>query len=188
MLTLMQILGGIFYLLNKIFLSIAERSEKKHTQSKFGWRTWSWILYLLGLPAWLIIFIWERNWIAFTLEAGGAPAMILGLLIAIHGKDKEPKWLHYASIISIVFGLGYSLYDFHGLTNIRQVAELAMVTGFLVGTYKLARKKLSGYVWYMLMHIACIWLMYLQNYPWLIVQQIISLYFVIDAYQIRKKV
>lgn len=184
---LAQIIGGMFYLLNKIFLSIAERSEKKKTQSKWGWRTWSWIVYLIGLPAWLVIFFWERNWIAFALEAGCIPAMVLGLLISLKGPHEEPKWLHYVAIASIVVGLGYSLYDFHGITTIKQIAELVMVTGFLVGTYQLARKKLSAYVWYMFMHLACIWLMYLQHYPWLIVQQIMSFGFVIDAYRTKKK-
>lgn len=182
---LMQILGGIFYLLNKVFLSFAERTEKNNYH-QWNWRVWSWITYLIGIPAWLVIFFWERNWIALALEAGGIPAMILGLIIAIKGNGKEPKWLHYIAVLSIVLGLGYSLYDFRGLTSINQVAELAMVTGFLIGTYQIARKKLSGYLWYMLMHIACIWLMYLDNYPWLIIQQIVSLIFVIDAYKNKK--
>lgn len=183
---LMQILGGIFYLLNKIFFSFAEHSEKKN-QIFSKWRIWSWVVYLVGLPAWLVIFVWERNWIAFALEAGGSPAMILGLIIAIRGKGNEPKLLHCVAIISIVIGLGYSLYDFGGLTSINQVAEIAMTTGFLIGTYQLAQKKLSGYLWYMIMHIACVWLMYLDDYPWLIAQQIVSLIFIVDAYITKKK-
>lgn len=186
-LILMQVLGGIFYLLNKIFLSCAERNEKKHPSKKWGWRTWSWIVYLFGLPAWLVIFIYERNWIAFALEVGGIPAMILGLIIALRGNGQEPRWLNYVAILAIPLGLGYSLYDFQGLTTLNQLVELSLVLGFLVGTYQLARKKTMGYLWYMLMHLSCIWLMYLQSYPWLVLQQIISLGFVIDAYRTKKK-
>ena len=187
MLVLVQVLGGIFYLLNKAFLSLTERSENNHENRKWGWRTWSWIMFLIGLPFWLIVFFLGKNWIAFAIEAGGAPAMILGLLISVKGKGKEPRWLHYVAILGIVLGLGYSLYDFGGITALTQIIELALVTGFLIGTYELALKKSSGYLWFLLMHIACAILMYFENYPWLALQQVISIGFVLDAYRINKK-
>jgi hypothetical protein len=186
MLVFLQIWGGLFFLLNKIFLSRAERTEKKYPQKKHLWRILSWIVGLIGIPAWIVIFIWERNWIAFALELGGLPGMVLALVIAVRGIGKEPRWLHYVAIFAIIFGLAYSLYDFNGLNTLTQFAELALAAGFLIGTYQIARKKLSGYLWYVIMHLACILLMYLENYPWLVTQQIISIGFVIDAYQVKK--
>lgn len=186
MLVFLQIWGGLFFLLNKVFLSFAERTEKKQDEQKSRWRIWSWIVFLIGIPAWIIIFVREHNWIAAALEAGGIPSMILGLLIAIRKTSKQPQWLHHLALGCIILGLGYSLYDFGGITTWNQVAELFMTTGFLIGTYQLARKKLSGYLWYMLMHIACIAIMILQNYPWLIAQQVISIGFIIDAYRTKK--
>jgi hypothetical protein len=76
----LQIWGGLFYLLNKIFFSQAERS--KTTMRRRVWRIRSWIVYLAGLPAWIIVFTSEHNWIAAGVESGGAPAIIVGLIIS----------------------------------------------------------------------------------------------------------
>ncbi len=88
MLVIMQLLGGGFYLLQKVFLSVAERKERKNPTDK-RWRVWAWALYLCGLPPWVVLFVLNHNWIAAALEASGAPAMILALTIALRGKGKE---------------------------------------------------------------------------------------------------
>jgi hypothetical protein len=184
---LLQVWGGLFYLLNKVFLSVAERSERNNRKKKKTWRVTSWVVYLLGTPSWIFLFIKEHNWIAAALEAGGIPSMIIGLIITIKGKGKEPMWLNYIAIISIVIGLGYSWYDFNGIRTFHQFAEIVMIAAFLIGTYQIAQEKLSGYVWFMIMNGACMLLMYLDHYPWLVVQQIVSVSFVIDAYFVKKK-
>ncbi len=178
---LMQLLGGVFYLLQKIFLSVAERTERENPTNK-KWRIWSWVVYLMGLPPWVIIFVLHRNWIAAALEASGAPSMILGLVVAIRGKGKKPKWLDYISLVAIFLGLGYSLYDFRGITTWNQVLEIGIVVGFLVGTYQLAHERPDGYLWYILMCGSNTALMHVQHYPWLVAQQIVSLVFIFDAY------
>lgn len=183
----LQIWGGIFFLLNKVFLSLAERTEKKKQTHQVNWRKRSWVVFLIGVPAWIVIFVIDRNWIAAALEAGGVPSMFIGLSLSRKSESKEPSWLRYVALGAIVLGLGYSLYDFGGFNTYTQVWELLMTTGFLVGTYQIAKKKLSGYVWYILMHVACIALMYLGQHPWLLVQQIISILFVVDAYYTKKK-
>lgn len=181
---ILQLIGGIFYLLNKIFLSISERRRNKNKEEESKkWRIASWIVFLIGLPAWVIIFIIERNWIATSLEVAGIPSIILGLLISIKGSyQKNIKWLDYLALICIPIGFGYSIYDFNGLNTLNQWLEIVLILGFLVGTYLLAKREPTGYLWYVFMHISCGWLMWVQNYPWLLLQQIISLGFVIDAY------
>jgi hypothetical protein len=186
MLIFLQIWGGIFFLLNKIFLSKAERFEKKHVGQKSIWRIRSWTACLIGMPSWIFIFIKEHNWIATAIDLGGTPSIILALWIAIKGIGKQPKWLNYVAIASIILGLGYSFYEFHGITKLTQLAELVIGAGFLFGTYQLAKLQLSGYLWYIAMHIGCIMLMYLEGYPWLAVQQIVSIFFVVDAFWIKK--
>ncbi len=182
---LLQVWGGLFYLLNKVFFSRAERSVTE--ARKRQWRIWSWVVFLVGLPAWATIFVLERNWIAAALEFGGVPSMFMGLVIAIKGKGKGPKWLERIALIAIVIGLTYSLYDFGGLTTINQFLELGIVAGFLIGTYLLARQEPTGYLWFIFMNLSCAALMGIQNYPWLMLQQIVSLGFVIDAYRMQKK-
>ncbi len=198
MLVLLQIWGGIFFLLNKVFLSAAERTEQKKFEPKGIWRKYpfllkvhwrrqSWIVFLVGVPAWIIIFVIDHNWIAAALETGAIPSMLVGLIISFTGKGSAPKWLHFIAITSIVLGLGYSAYDFHGFNTFTQASEFLMTAGLQIGTYQIARKKLSGYLWFGLMHISCIALMYMQHHPWLLVQQVISIAFVYDAYRIKKK-
>ena len=182
----MQLLGGGLYLLQKVFLSVAERAERKNPQNK-SWRVWAWIVYLLGLPPWIVIFVWERNWIAAALEASGAPAMILALTIALRGKGRKPGWLDRAAFVVIVVGIAYSAYDFGGFTTRTQFLELGIVLGFLIGTYQLAHEKPAGYLWYLLMCSFTAVLMWIQDYPWLFAQQIASLGFIIDAYLAQRR-
>lgn len=178
--TVLQLIAGIFYLLNKIFLNFSEKSNEKTAQR---WRIAAWIVYLVGLPAWVIIFIIRHNWIAASVEASGVPAMVLGLVMAIKGTTKDaPRWLDNLAIFCIPLGFGFSIYDFGGITTLNQVLEITMVVGFLVGTYLLAKKKPGGYLWYVLMNISCAYLMRIQGYPWLFLQQCISLFFVGNAY------
>ncbi|MEK7164438.1 MAG: hypothetical protein AAB779_00665, partial [Patescibacteria group bacterium] len=141
-------------------------------------------VYLAGLPPWVTIFVGSRNWIAASVEASGAPAMLLGLIIALRGTTKKPpRWLDHLALICIPLGFSYSLYDFGGLNTLNQWLEIGLVAGFLVGTYLLAKERASGYLWYVLMHISCGWLMWIQDYPWLFIQQAASLVFIADAYR-----
>lgn len=186
---LLQVWGGLFYLLNKIFMWFCERARRRGEEEKErGWRISAWAIYLAGLPPWLILLVGWRNWIVASVEASGAPAMMLGLVIAIHGIDKKtPRWLENLAIVCIPLGFYVSIQDFGGINTLNQWLEIGLVLGFLVGTYMLAKKKTAGYLWYVLMHIACAWLMWIQNSPWLFAQQALSLLFIADAYRIARK-
>ncbi|MFH1968106.1 MAG: hypothetical protein ABIJ84_01830 [bacterium] len=92
------------------------------------------------------------------------------------------KWLDYVARIVVIIGIAYSLYDFRGITTVNQVLEIGIVVGFLVGTYLLARQKANGYLWFVFMNLSCATLMAIEHYPLLVLQQIISLGFVVDVY------
>ena len=114
--------------------------------------------------------------------------MLLGLITAIQGQSKKPpKWLDRIALVCIPLGFSYSLYDFGGISSLSQWLEIALVIGFLIGTYQLAKERSGGYLWYVLMHVSCGWLMWIQNYPWLFLQQVVSLVFIFDAYRIAQK-
>lgn len=181
----LQIWGGIFYLLNKIFFSRAERSKTE--QLKRSWRIRSWLVYLAGLPAWIIVLISEHNWIAAAVESGGSPAMLIGLIIAWKGRGKEPRWLDYIAIFSVIFGLVLSLYEFGGINTVNQLLELGIAAGFLMGTYLLAKDNAHGYFWLMLGNVSCAALMGIQGFYIFMVQQLVSLLFVTDAYLVRRR-
>lgn len=182
----MQILGGLFYLLNKIFFCAKERSSSDE-QARL-WSIRAWVVYILGLFPWLIILSRENDWMIVFVEAGGLPSMLLGLVLAFGGNtvDKRSEVvLDWFARISAVCGIGYSVYHFGLMTNLTQWYELGGVVGFLIGTYRLAKNHLDGYVWFMLMNASVGLLMYKQGYTVLGIQQLLSLIFVIDAYKVK---
>ncbi len=181
----LQIWGGLFYLLNKVFFSQAERS--KTINGRKIWRIRSWIVYLAGLPAWVVVFISEHNWIAAGVESGGAPAMLVGLIIALRGHGAEPKWLDSISKISVLVGLALSVYEFGGIKNLSQLLELGIAAGFLMGTYMMAKDNAQGYLWLMLGNVSCASLMGIEGYFIFMTQQLVSLAFVTDAFLTRRK-
>jgi hypothetical protein len=184
---LLQIWGGMFYLLNKLFFSKAERAVNQRHQQK--WRMRAWASYLIGLPPWILIFISERNWIAAAVESSGVPAMLIGLSAArqSHTQLHEYVWLDHLAKLMIIIGLGLSLFDFGGLATLNQFLELGIAAGFLMGTYLLAKSKPQGYFWLTLGNISAALLMMRQGYFLLMTQQIISLSLVIDAYRIQRR-
>ena len=182
---LLQVWGGLFYLLNKVFFSRAERS--KNSQGKQKSRFWAWAFYLIGVPAWVIVLVSGRNWIAAAIETGGSPAMLVGLINARRGQGHAPLWLDHFAKLALAIGLGLSLYDFGGLTSLSQVLELGMASGFLMGTYLLSKDKPHGYFWLMLGNITCAGLMGIQAHWLLLAEQTISLGFVFDAYWVQRR-
>ena len=183
--TSFQVWGGLFYLLNKVFFSQAERS--KRLKVRRFWLIRSWIVYIAGLPAWVIVFISERNWIAAGVESGGAPAMIGGLIIALRGHGTAPKWLDSISKAGVFIGLILSVYEFGGLTTTNQLLELGIAGGFLFGTYLMAKDNVQGYIWLIIGNVSCASLMGLEGFYILMIQQLISLIFVTDAFIYRRK-
>jgi hypothetical protein len=181
---MLQMWGGTFYLLNKICFSRAERS--KRLDHRRNWRIRSWIVYLAGLPAWVFVFVSEHNWIAAGVESGGAPAMIVGLIIANRGHGMEPKWLDYIAKVTVLTGLVFSFYEFGGINTLNQVLELGIASGFLMGTYMMAKDNIQGYFWLMIGNLSCAYLMGLQGFFILTIQQLISLIFVADAFWVRR--
>jgi hypothetical protein len=184
---ILQLWGGTFYLLNKLFFSKAERALNQQHQLK--WRLRAWAAYLIGLPPWVLIFISERNWIAAAVESSGVPAMLIGLSTAWQGHSElhEFVWLDHLAKLLIFIGLGLSFYDFGGLATLNQFLELGIAAGFLMGTYLLAKSKGQGYFWLTVGNISAAFLMMRQGYLLLMIQQIISLSLVIDAYRVQRR-
>jgi hypothetical protein len=184
---LLQLWGGTFYLLNKLYFSKAERAANMRYQQK--WRLWAWSSYLIGLPPWVFIFISERNWIAAAVESSGVPAMLIGMSTALQGNTQLHGyvWFDHFAKLAITIGLGLSFYDFGGLVSLNQFMELGIAAGFLMGTYLLARARPQGYFWLMIGNISAALLMMRQGYFFLMIQQIISFILVTDAYRVKKR-
>jgi hypothetical protein len=182
---LLQLWGGSFYLLNKLFFAKAERAFNRNHQQK--WLKLAWMAYLIGLPPWVFIFITERNWIAAAVESSGVPAMLIGLSAAWQGYSRlhESIWLDRIARLMIIIGLGLSFYDFGGLTTFNQILELGIAAGFLMGTYLLAKSKPQGYFWLLVGNVSAASLMMRQGYYLLMAQQILSLSLVFDAYLVQ---
>jgi hypothetical protein len=176
----LSIWGGVPFLLNKVLLAGAEQQSKDAAKRK--WRTVAWVVYLVGLPAWLIIFVIEHNWIVLAVETAGVPSVVLALTSARYGQSNNSKWLIRTALVAAGVGLAASVYDFGGLNTVEQFLELLSNAGLLVGTYLLARERASGFLWYMLMNVSMGTLMGRQEYWWLCTQQFASLGFVVLGY------
>lgn len=182
----LQLVGGTLYLLNKMFLDSMERARLRSERMFWLWRKLAWAVYLLGLPPIVAIFFRERNWLFGSIELGGAPSMLCGLIAAFAAK-KAPAWLDRIALAAIPIGLGLSLYDFGGLRTFNQGLEVAGSAGFLIGTYLLAKDDERGYWWFMLMNLSTGWLLYREGYPLFVPQQALSVVFIVDAYRVRRR-
>jgi len=179
----LQFWGGAFYLLNKILFSLAER-KKKREQRQF--RIAGWIVYLLGVPAWVIILILKNNWIAASIEAGAIPSMFFGLYNVITNSRKPNRLFDritsFFTYFFILLGTGYSIHEYGGITTFSQYLEIGTMIGFLMGSYLLAKNRIAGWPFFMLMNASMGTLMLIQAKPILAVQQGISLCFVVYGF------
>ncbi|MGA9534582.1 MAG: hypothetical protein WBR24_01625 [Desulfobacterales bacterium] len=184
----LQAWGGGFYLLNKIFFAIAEGKKKK---SKRQLKLVGWITYILGVPAWVILLISKHDWIAASIEAGGVPSMLFGLLTIYKGFESPNKYFDLIvssfTYVFLIFGVGYSVYDYGGISSVSQLLEIGVMIGFLIGTYLLAKSNLYGWLFFMLMNGSMATLMLIQNKPLLSAQQLVSLCFVVYGYEVAAK-
>ena len=185
---LLQIWGGGLYLLNKVFFALAEGKEevRKRQLKIIGWA-----LYILGVPAWVIILARKSDWIAASIEFGGVPAMLFGLY-TVYTNTSQPnrsfdRIASLFTIISITVGVGFSVYSHHGLSSISQLLELGVMIGFLLGSYFMAKNRSMGWLFFMLMNISMGTLMLIQQKPILAAQQFISLCFVIYGYTVAMR-
>ena len=154
----LQIWGGFFYLLHKVFCSRYERTKQKPEAAQ-KWRTRSWLVYITGLPAVVAILLPKDNWIFAALEASAFPVMVLGLVLAARGvgkKEIDQNLGHLDPVVytTIGFGLGYSYHLFGGFTTLNQWLEMGASFGFLVGTYLQAKDDEKQYLAYMMMNIS----------------------------------
>lgn len=180
---ILQLWGGGFYLANKILFALAE-GQPEH--SKRALQMAGWMIYILGVPPWVLILISDRNWIAASIEAGGVPAMLFGLYTVYKGGQGFNRRFNFIASFftygSLVLGVGTSVIDQHGINTLSQVLELGVMVGFLLGSYLLAKRNPRGWLLFMLMNGSMAALMLLQDKPILSIQQILSLCFVIYGY------
>lgn len=180
---LFQIWGGAFYLANKIlFAAAAGRAEEAKRKLLLA----GWAVYILGVPAWIVILVGDRNWIAASIEAGGVPAMLFGLF-NVYQRVKIPSrrldlLASFFTYASLLLGVGYSLWERNGLTSLSQILEIGVMIGFLLGSYLMAKDDDRGWLFFMLMNGSMAALMLIEEKPILTVQQLVSLSFVIYGF------
>ncbi len=185
---ILQAWGGSFYLINKIFFALAEGKKEK---TKRWLKLSGWIIYILGVPAWVIILINKHDWIAAAIEAGGLPAMLFGLVYVYQNTAYPNKTFDWIALLStygfLLFGVCYSIYDYGGLSSVSQLLEIGVMVGFLSGSYLLAKNNSYGWLFFVLMNASMGSLMALQRKPILAAQQLVSLYFVLYGFTVASK-
>ena len=89
--------------------------------------------------------------------------------------------------LSVLIGVVLSVHEFGGIKTPHQFLELGIAAGFLMGTYMMAKDNVHGYFWLMLGNISCASLMGMEGYFILMIQQLVSLIFVTDAFLVRRR-
>ncbi|MDF1824935.1 MAG: nicotinamide mononucleotide transporter [Verrucomicrobiales bacterium] len=184
---LLQIWGGSCYLSNKILFAFGARGGL----SRNRWNIAGWLIYLIGVPAWVVILLGHGNWIAASVEAGGIPAMLLGLFNSLRKTHKPRKIVNLLVLLctygALALGLSYSILLNGGIASITQLLEIGVMLGFLLGSYCLARNNQLGWIFFMLMNTSMATLMFMQGKPILSGQQLLSLAFVIYGFSRARK-
>ena len=180
---ILQLWGGLFYLANKVCFSLAvTQTPQKTRQLKLV----GWVVYILGVPPWIIIFFSENNWIAASIELGAIPSMFFGLYNVFNDIQQPDKRLSkitgFIVYIAIFLGVGQSLIQFGGLTSFNQFLEIVATIGFLFGSYLLAKNNNYGLLFFLLMNFSVAILMFIQSRPILAIQQAISFSFVLYGF------
>jgi len=181
----LQIWGGGFYFVSKILLAQAEGSKNK------WWAISGWTIYLLGIPAWFIVLKENRNWIALSIELGGAPGMILGIYVVQKNIEKIPVrlslWMKYFTWVLIAVGSVFSLYDFGGLNSISQILEIGVTIGYLRGINLLAEKDSRGWYYFLIMNGSMALLTFIQERYFMMFFQMASMFFAVRGLRRSKK-
>lgn len=162
-------------------------SEGNITQAGNRIRVLGWVMYILGVPPWVIILVSNQNWIAASIEAGGLPAMFLGLYVSCNRGNRPGKSIYTLvtclTYIALAFGVSNSLYVNGGLTSLSQFLEIGVMFGFLLSGYYIAKDNSVGWLYFMLGNVSMAALMYIEGALILMTQQLISLVFVIYGYR-----
>jgi uncharacterized protein YggT (Ycf19 family) len=189
----LQIWGGFFYLINKVFFAMAERST---CQLRRRFSIMAWAVFIIGVPAWGILLIRQHCWIAASIEIGSIPTMIFGLYNAWRNQAEPKKIFKILATIStygfMFLGVSYSLYNFDPKYALSITLETGVIIGFFMGSYLLAQNKAYGWFFYMLMNMSTGTLMFIREKYILSFQQLLSLMLIIYtcrmAYKNIKKI
>jgi hypothetical protein len=180
-----EVLGVTTYIAQKGLLSFYERN--KNEKLKYL----SWIMLLFGVPAWVVILIYQQNYIFAGVEGSVFPIVIVKIFEKkIEQAEGLKTWLDRLCNLIILIGIALSVWAFvYGINTVLMTRLLEVVTSvsFVVGTKYLSQEKLSGYAWYILMHLSCGVLFAYQGYYTFLVMQIISIGFIIDAWVMKKR-
>jgi hypothetical protein len=178
--------GGIGYLLSKVFIVYSEFPANGK-----NWRLAGWFVYLLALPAWVILLASRQNWIASAVETAGVPSIILGIVITWKQNNNPNKYIDWSirifTGIMILLGVVSSIITFGGIKTISQMLEIIIIFGYLVSNYLLARRNPFAWLMFMTGLISMSILMYIQQKPILCIQQLVSLIPVIIGFIICVK-
>ena len=172
--TFLQYWGGAGYFLAKVLLVRAEFVENNRNLRLVGW-----FVYLMGLPAWVILLAGRQNWIAAAIETAGVPAILLGIVMTwkqSNNPNKVVDWsIRIFTFLMIKIGVLYSIYTFNGIRTFSQILEIIIIFGYLVSNYLLAKRNPFAWLMFMTGLISMSILMYIQDKPILCIQQLISL-------------
>jgi len=176
--------GGIFYFLNKVFWLFEEISESQGAARKADvWKIRGWKMYIIGTPGVIAFLLIKHHWIFAAFEAGGIPMMLYGIFVSKPGKMYAGSWLDYIILgLFTVVGVLYSLWEFGGLTTAPQLLEAVIVFAFFASLLLKLHRKPTAYLWLAAMHLSAGYLLFLDGFLPIVLQQAFSFIVVVASY------
>ncbi len=167
-LTVLQVFGGGFYLLSKVFLSLAGESLLLR---RIGWS-----VYIAGVPFWMMLLWIKSDYIVLGLEFGGGLILVYALIKTFQKEVKGTTKLDIAAnglcvilfFVALYYTLGTKGFGFHPFL------EVVIAFSFAISIMMLAKKDDRGWYVMLLLHVATGTLMYRQDVWLLAIQQAIS--------------
>lgn len=170
----LQCWGGTGYFLSKVFIVRSLFAENDR-----NWRLLGWFVYVAGLPAWVILLASRQNYIAAAIETAGLPAIMLGIAMTwkqASSPNRYADWcIRIFTVLMIILGTSYSIYTFNGIRAFSQILEIAIIFGYLVSNYLLAKRNPYAWLMFMVGLTSMSILMYIQGNMILCIQQIVSM-------------
>ncbi|MBI5414286.1 hypothetical protein HZA38_02110 [Candidatus Peregrinibacteria bacterium] len=166
-----EILGGFLYFLSKVFLSYVGESDKK--KIRIGW-----IVYLLGVPSWVIILWHYQSYIFCGTELAGGIVIFRGLISSFQEKKKTEFDSIDIGICVLVFLITlWHTVQTVGFESIVPYLEVIIAVGFPLGGY--LRRKENIFCWYAFtaMHLAAMPILWEKGRMLLWTLQALSVFF-----------
>jgi|GEM_PF-5165046 len=155
--------GGFCYIIAKFYLCFFEWNRNVLLKQA------GWLVFMIGVLGWIVILSSKQDWIILSVELFGALMLYYGYrsLTTITDEVKDEriaKKLLNACFVVVCLVIGYYVWV-DKIFTLTAWFEIVVASGFIIGSWALARDYWWGWICYILIHLATATLMGEQGEP-----------------------